>query len=211
MRWTKKELEMLASRYHSDGVTVLAAKMGRSVRSVADAARYHGISGQKFLGKALCVACRERIACRPRCLCWPCYKQLDVRDLHPSTSRFACKSSKGQEIEFDGSKLDPPEWSPPSGLSESLLSRLRQLAECCRNGPCCEWQLRQMGWLPVALDYLLGEAARYGAWFVRDGGQVSLTNAGRTALRVADDAHGPVLPTTPGARRGRSGSMKRKA
>lgn len=36
----------------------------------------------------LCRHCQQRLATRPRGLCWPCYQSPDVRARYPSTSKF---------------------------------------------------------------------------------------------------------------------------
>jgi hypothetical protein len=37
----------------------------------------------------LCKHCQKSNVCRPRGLCWTCYYKPGVRDLYPSTSKYA--------------------------------------------------------------------------------------------------------------------------
>ncbi len=46
---------------------------------------------------AACRHCGKRRVNRPRGLCWQCYYAPGVKDLYPSTSKFASKSARGHE------------------------------------------------------------------------------------------------------------------
>lgn len=40
-------------------------------------------------GRPICVHCSKNVANRPRGLCWTCYYTPGVKELHPSTSKYA--------------------------------------------------------------------------------------------------------------------------
>ena len=52
----------------------------------------------------LCKHCQKASVSRPRGLCWSCYYAPGVRDLHPSTSRYA---RRGLD-DFNGRVSLPP-------------------------------------------------------------------------------------------------------
>jgi hypothetical protein len=43
----------------------------------------------KTIERTMCKHCKRVKSNRPRGLCWSCYYKPGVRDLHPSTSKFA--------------------------------------------------------------------------------------------------------------------------
>lgn len=45
----------------------------------------------------LCRHCNTKFANRPRRLCWGCYNLPGVRDLYPSTSKFATGAARGEK------------------------------------------------------------------------------------------------------------------
>lgn len=72
-----------------------------------------------------CRHCQKRKAIRPRGLCWGCYYRPGVRDLYPSTSKFARKGV-GQRNSRWG-KDAPTEADP--GSEEKLLTLERRAAQ----------------------------------------------------------------------------------
>jgi hypothetical protein len=74
----------------------------------------------------LCRHCGRRLVSRPRGLCWTCYYTPGLRELYPSTSKYA---QRGVD-DFNGRVELPPEPTrAPPGSSEKvsiLAQRARQ-------------------------------------------------------------------------------------
>ncbi len=72
--------------------------------------------------RTLCRHCKRVYANRPRGLCWSCYYQPGVRELFPSTSKFA----RLGVADSYGSRALPPE---PTSAAPGSPAKVRVLAE----------------------------------------------------------------------------------
>ncbi len=66
-----------------------------------------------------CRNCKKRKVARPRGLCWTCYYAPGVRDLYPSTSKFARRG-----VGLGNQCKAPPH---PCGAAPGSESRIRTL------------------------------------------------------------------------------------
>ena len=67
----------------------------------------------------LCRHCQKTRSNRPRGLCWTCYYTPGVRDLYPSTSKFARRGVS----DFNGHLLRPaaPTAAPPGSAAKVAI------------------------------------------------------------------------------------------
>jgi hypothetical protein len=72
-----------------------------------------------------CVHCRHGQQSRPRGLCWTCFRCPQIRELYPSTSKFA---SRG--FGHSGYKGPPPDptWAAPGSIEKQAVLRSRAAA-----------------------------------------------------------------------------------
>ena len=75
----------------------------------------------------LCRHCQRVPSNRPRGLCWSCYYTPGVRELYPSTSKFARRGV----TDFNGRAVLPPH---PTGAMPGSLEKVAVLAERARLG-----------------------------------------------------------------------------
>src|SRR5262249_21075557 len=73
----------------------------------------------------LCRHCQKVKSNRPRGLCWSCYYRPGVRDLYPSTSKFARRGV----ADFNGRHRLPEEPTDAAPGSEEKIQILMQRAE----------------------------------------------------------------------------------
>ena len=76
----------------------------------------------------LCRHCQKVKSNRPRGLCWSCYYTPGVRDLFPSTSKFARRGVK----DFNGRARMPEPTSALPGTPEkvAILEQRARLGQC---------------------------------------------------------------------------------
>src|SRR6267378_2505821 len=102
--------------------------------------------------REICRHCQKTLANRPRGLCWSCYYRPGVRDLYPSTSKFARRGI----CDFNGRTPLPTPTTALPGTPEKIAV----LGERAR--------LRQSLWHPddakleSACEYERDEFAHYG-------------------------------------------------
>lgn len=75
--------------------------------------------------RAICRHCRANAVNRPRGLCWHCYYTPGVKDLHPSTSKYARRGTPN--FCHAARSTFPVAWRP--GTSEKVAEMERRAAE----------------------------------------------------------------------------------
>ena len=85
----------------------------------------------------VCKHCRKSKVNRPRGLCWTCYYTPGVKDLYPSTSKFARRGVGN----FNGNApLPEPTTAPPGTAEKMAVLEMRA-------------QLKQALWHPLDAQY----------------------------------------------------------
>ena len=76
----------------------------------------------------ICKHCRQGKVNRPRGLCWGCYYTPGVKDLHPSTSKYA-RRGEGNFTSFAPTAPDPTPFAPGSAEKLAVLERRVKLKQ----------------------------------------------------------------------------------
>lgn len=71
------------------------------------------------LAAPVCRHCNRSTVTRPRGLCWQCYYTPGVKDLYPSTSKYARRNTSAIPEQFGSSPLPEPTTAKP-GTREKL-------------------------------------------------------------------------------------------
>lgn len=74
--------------------------------------------------RLLCRHCQKKKVNRPRGLCWACYYRHGVRDLYPSTSKYA---RRGITANSSGGKDEPTDEPPGSEEKIRVMERRAKL------------------------------------------------------------------------------------
>lgn len=88
------------------------------------------MSGQRFVTaegvRKICAHCKQMIVNRPRGLCWGCYYKPGVKDMYPSTSKYAHRGHGN----YGGGKRGPrkPTKAPPGSAEKILVLERRARA-----------------------------------------------------------------------------------
>lgn len=186
--WSDAEVETLELLYPRKGAAAVAERLGRPIEGVYRKAARLGLVApadtrpRRGTAYPVCPACGLRK--RPHCagLCRRCHRA----DVQRRRSMALPARTPASGLVLDTSRLPPPPPSYPPA-EERRRSRARQLSLAVADAPLSLYELRAAGWLPEAVASVLRESAE---WLEERRGLVSLTEEGRTTLRVGADAYG---------------------
>ena len=78
----------------------------------------------EIVPRPFCRHCGRSFVCRPRGLCWACYHIPGVRELYPSTSKYAARGVR----DFNGKAKLPDDPTPALPGTEEKVQALEERA-----------------------------------------------------------------------------------